>query len=433
MSGRDRMREFTERNPWVLAVIGVPFFGALALIEAVRVTDASNARGDLGWPILLGAVAGLALSAGMTWYAVNRARFSDVTQVWATRLGYLGALASLVAFQWQNPRVGSAPEPTPLGVTVLSFLAVLFGAGVFAALIVPAQRAQSNDGDLAVTEDSDNRLPQDNGKPEVLSPKFRLFLGVLGTVLFLVLAGAGLREYLIHRDDPELARTPGTLLEAVPEFADAVASSDLATYTATYRTANGAQVHVVQDPERLAYQGTRETMIRTREAHYLCQRDARRTTCQQAALTFMDRTFLPNEVGSRLGVPPSASALQMVSQEGYGGTARLKQSVRRIADVTVKCVSMPSGAVNGKRPQQDMEMCITDDGVLASLKGSFFVAGTFDVELVSLRKAADPAAFVLPVGAAITVVPQIARGCCGLPVTPPSADPSTPPTDAPPN
>jgi hypothetical protein len=202
--------------------------------------------------------------------------------------------------------------------------------------------------------------------------------------------------------------------KTLSDFADKLGKTQTLTYTAEYKTEDGASVTLVQQPPNSAYIGKDSRFIFTKEALFLCSTEQAVLTCQKspnnaAEMNTTDSGYAAGVGGPAFITPELALALILVAAVIPG--AHVEQSSKTIAGQSSKCVTatgLEKVATPGETDvPKEFAVCITDAGILASFSGTSTTGEHKAIELTKYSGSADAAVFAPPAGAKVVDVTQI--------------------------
>jgi hypothetical protein len=242
------------------------------------------------------------------------------------------------------------------------------------------------------------------------SPRItRVLVAALATTLAAGTLGCGLISQLKGAADN---------LSVLSEFAELLGKAKDLTYTAEYTfSAEGSTTEkatLVQQPPNAAFVGKSGSFIFTPDALYFCGTEAGVTTCQKSPNNASevgagDQAYIGAAVGAGFMTPELAAGLILVAAVAPGVT--VEQSERTIAGQDSKCATatgLSNLATEGEKDVvEDLSVCVTENGVLASFSGTNTDGKHASIEMSSYSDSADPAAFAPPAGAKIVDTTKI--------------------------
>jgi hypothetical protein len=237
------------------------------------------------------------------------------------------------------------------------------------------------------------------------SRKSKVLIVALATVLTAGTLGCGLVSQAKNIVDN--AKT-------LSDFAENLGKAQTLTYTAEYKTDDGASVTLAQQPPNTAYVGKDSRFIFTKEALFLCSTEQAALTCQKSPNTSAEMNTADSGYAVGVGGPGFITpelALAMILVAAVIPGAHVEQSSKTIAGQSSKCVTatgLEKVATPGETDvPKEFAVCITDAGILASFSGTSTTGEHKAIELTKYSGSADASMFAPPAGAKIVDVSQI--------------------------
>ncbi|WP_238012629.1 hypothetical protein KZZ52_55745 [Dactylosporangium sp. AC04546] len=197
-------------------------------------------------------------------------------------------------------------------------------------------------------------------------------------------------------------------VSAITDLADRLGKSSQLTFTAEYKTDDGATTTVVQQPPKAAYLGKDGRFILTEDALYSCTGPANKVVCQKSpvqtgSLSAADQSAYLSAVAGG-GFISTEMALGLMTAAAVVPGVKIAQNTATIAGQKSDCLDV-TGIPQDKDPSavtaREFHVCVAENGLLTRFKGVGTDDKALGVELTKFSGDVDPKAFVPPKGAKI--------------------------------
>lgn len=198
-------------------------------------------------------------------------------------------------------------------------------------------------------------------------------------------------------------------VSAITDLTDRLGKSGTLTFTAEYKTDDGATTTVVQQPPKAAYLGKEGRFILTEDTLLVCDGGTgKKVVChkspvQTGQLDSSDQAaYLAAVAGG--GFINTDMALALMTAASVVPGVKIDKSTATIAGQKSDCLDVtgiPKDSDPNAVSAKEFHVCVAESGLLTRFKG----VGTDDkavgVELAKYSDKVDPQAFVAPKGAQI--------------------------------
>jgi outer membrane lipoprotein-sorting protein len=203
---------------------------------------------------------------------------------------------------------------------------------------------------------------------------------------------------------------------ALGEFSERLGKAQQLTYTAVYTTDTGDEVTLAQQPPNSSYADKDARFIITADHMMVCDNDSpggklvcNRVPNSAGAATGDEAAALSAALGG--GFIPPELALSLVAAAALVPGSDVETNERKVGGLDSLCADvtgLEGAAAEGEEtPLKDFSVCVADNGVLTSFKGTLTDGEEAKIELKSFSTKVDPKAFTAPAGAKVVDVDQL--------------------------